>query len=924
MENRSRHRRALKLVAPFVLGAVAAAQGTALLTPVEDPASGLHVLVAASIREARFGCDEGDMQDLFDPLWVNGSLRPDPVAVVGSVEAVCRQRVVTADAQVDFAFNENRLRANGTVVGTATNIPLANPPIGRFSALAEVVFAFEVSSPIRVVLEGTTTGGYDVELTRGGATVFAGSVTAPTSLVLLAGTHLLRVGAGIDTNPSSPPAEALRSFDFALRVENDQGGLVRGERPPRSGGDLTDRTPPVVSSVTVDTAGGGTVTLSWQTNEPARSVLDYGVDSQLGVQLDLGPTYVRSHAAVLNGLDLDRTYHYRITVVDGFQNAATTPDDTFETLAPGSAQITGSRIAWQPLTLSFDGPLAWEGDDAPNPFLDFRLTVELTGPSGQTYSVPGFFDGDGDGGGAGSVWRARFAPDEEGSWLYSARFVEGPDVAVDLDPLAGTPTAFDGDTGSFVIDSVDPDAPGFYRWGKLEYVGGHYAKFRDGPYFLKTGCGSPENLLGFAGFDNTFDQGGLETSGLDNGLHRYAPHVLDWGPAGLGDPADPLFVSADTGVDSKGLVGALNYLSSQGVNSIYFLPMNLGGDGQETCPFVGYADTAFDKTHYDISKLHQWNLVFEHATRRGLHLHVVLAETEPENRTWLDDGALGVERKLFYRELVARFGHHLAIKWNLSEENVFPTGEIESFAGYLRALDPYDHPIGFHSFALPPSGDNPQWTAVLGDPRFSTNSIQSNLGDLGLHVERWREDSAAAGRPWIIGLDEITGGLTDTNSAEYRRRALYDVLFSGGHIEFYFGYFLLPLGGDLRVEDFRTREGMWDYARKARELMEAELPFQEMQPADELVVGEALLADGGGAEVFTKPNDTYAVFFPTVAATGTIDLSAAVGTFQKRWFDPHLGIFWGEPVPVFGGSVQPVGSPPVGQPDKDWVLLIQR
>ena len=44
-----------------------------------------------------------------------------------------------------------------------------------------------------------------------------------------------------------------------------------------------------------------------------------------------------------------------------------------------------------------------------------------------------------------------------------------------------------------------------------------------------------------------------------------------------------------------------------------------------------------------------------------------------------------------------------------------------------------------------------------------------------------------------------------------RRRALYDVYFSGGNIEWYLGYFPLPPGGDLRTEDFRTREEMWDY-----------------------------------------------------------------------------------------------------------------
>jgi hypothetical protein len=63
--------------------------------------------------------------------------------------------------------------------------------------------------------------------------------------------------------------------------------------------------------------------------------------------------------------------------------------------------------------LSFTGPNASETTASPNnPFLDYRLNVTFTGPSGQKYVVPGFFDGDGNGGGTGNVWRARFAPDQ--------------------------------------------------------------------------------------------------------------------------------------------------------------------------------------------------------------------------------------------------------------------------------------------------------------------------------------------------------------------------------------------------------------------------------------------------------------------------------------------------------------------------------
>lgn len=83
-----------------------------------------------------------------------------------------------------------------------------------------------------------------------------------------------------------------------------------------------------------------------------------------------------------------------------------------------TVDVAGTLKKWHPITVSFTGPYASETDVSPNPFLDYRLQVKFTGPSGQTYNVPGFFDGNGSGGSAGDLWRVRFSPDEAGTWSY--------------------------------------------------------------------------------------------------------------------------------------------------------------------------------------------------------------------------------------------------------------------------------------------------------------------------------------------------------------------------------------------------------------------------------------------------------------------------------------------------------------------------
>ncbi len=572
-----------------------------------------------------------------------------------------------------------------------------------------------------------------------------------------------------------------------------------------------------------------------------------------------------------------------------------------------SADIRGERAKWHPIELDFQGPLASESDLQPNPFLDYRLSVDFIAPSGAVTRVPGFFAGDGQGNGRGTIWRARFSADETGQWRYRATLSRGSEVAISLDPAAGSSMPIEGASGEFTIAPSPDNSPQFLKYGRLEHVGQHYMKFRDGPYWIKGGTDSPENLLGFAGIDGTQDNGG------PNGyfLHNYAAHVNDW------KPNDPLFSHATTGADSRGLIGALNYLGQQGVNSVYFLPMNLGGDGQDTYPFTGPNNTRFDKTHYDISKLHQWNAVLNHAQRQGIALNIVLSETEEANERWLDNGALGVERKLFFRELVARFGYLLAVKWNLGEENDFTLIELQKHADYLQAIDWSRKPIAVHTHI----NQFYRYGELVGDKRFSASSIQYDAQFAGQFVEQWRSNSANAGHRWVVDMDENTNGLGSDNTDERRKEILYDVLFSGGNIEWYFGYLSLPVGGDIDAGNFRYRENMWRQMRLAREMMQNELPFWRMNPADDRVVGDSDAY--GGAEAYVLEGESYAVYLPAANGTEVLKMGRASGNFKQRWFDPRTGQMIEARQSIAEAGPWSLGSPPSGL-GQDWVALVTR
>ena len=406
-----------------------------------------------------------------------------------------------------------------------------------------------------------------------------------------------------------------------------------------------------------------------------------------------------------------------------------------------AATVSGDLKVWQPVTISFDGPQTSETAD-PNPFLDYRLDVTFR-KDDKAVKVYGYYAADGNAGQTsateGNQWRVHFVPDEAGQWEYVASFHKGKNVAIAEDPKAGEGTAFDGEKGSIAIATADTNAPGFLSKGFLRDSGKGYLQFTGTKeYFLKGGADSPENLLGYADFDGTFDTEGLNREGEAKGkefIHHYQPHEKDWRP---GDP------SGKSG-KGKGLIGGLNYLSSQGVNGVYFITYNLdGGDGKDVWPWTDPKE----RFRFDCSKLDQWNIVFTHADRLGILLNNISQETE--NDQGLDGGDLGPQRKLYYCELVARFAHHLGWVWNLGEENTNTDEQRKAFATCIRKLDPYDHPIVVHTF---PGQYDKVYRPLLGYADFNGPSLQTN--DTHAQTVQWVTESAKAGRRWLVFLDEI-------------------------------------------------------------------------------------------------------------------------------------------------------------------------
>lgn len=578
-------------------------------------------------------------------------------------------------------------------------------------------------------------------------------------------------------------------------------------------------------------------------------------------------------------------------------------------------QLDGELKKWHKITLIFEGPETSEHAEA-NPFLDYKLEVTFKHPkSGKSYLVPGYYAADGNAGNtsanSGNIWKVHFAPDEIGEWLYSVRFVTDKWAAVRISNKLKSAGFMDGQTGQFAIQTSDKTGRDFRGKGRLNYVGERYLRFAEtGEYFLKCGSDAPENFLAYSEFDGTFHNDGHK----DDLVKTWEAHLNDWK---IGDP---------TWKEGKGkaIIGAINYLASKGLNAFSFITNNIEGDDKNVFPYVDY-DT-YDR--FDVSKLDQWEVIFEHADKLGMFLH--FKTLEAENQGLLDNGGVGLYTKLYYRELIARFGHHLALNWNLCEETgdwqdpprTFPVdvqGRL-TLAEYVSSIDPYQHHIVIH---------NGNWyTGIYGpNSKFTGASLQTNKEDFSNVHKRVLQilgEATDAGKIWAVACDEPGDAqhslLPDTENPAHdnaRKNGLWGAMMAGAWgTEWYFGY--KHAHSDLTCQDYRSRDLFWDQGKICLDFFKNnKVAFWNMRSQDDLISSE-------GDYVLANPGESYVVFLKN-GGNSALDLGNSETTYNVNWFNPRKGgnLTQGKIKTISGLGKQALGFPPK-EIDQDWVVFLTK
>ena len=574
---------------------------------------------------------------------------------------------------------------------------------------------------------------------------------------------------------------------------------------------------------------------------------------------------------------------------------------------------------WHTFTLDIEGPETSE-IAADNPFLNYRLSV-IFKHKDITQKVRGYYAADGNssvtGADTGNVWQVKFKPPKTGNWTYEAILEKGQNIAVT--ELSDQIQTIAADSGKFRVIDSDREAPDFRALGHMIAKDSYFYFPEKEQYWMKGGTNSPENLLGFEGIDGTYRLKKQDREGeaaIDSELHKFEAHNQDW------KTGDPVFRDGQ----GKALFGAMNYLAQKGMNSAYFLVLNIDGDGNDVWPYV--EPTNF--TQFDVSRLAQWDQLFQHMQSKGIMLHIVTQETE--NERLLDDGNTGTYRRLFYQELIARFGYHLALSWNLGEENGYAEwapppqsdDQRKMMIDFFSENDPYNHPVLLHTHSQT-ENRKPILDALLGYSGLDGLSLQqedrTQTADI---IRQWKKASKQAGNEWLITMDEIgrwdVGATTDEldpGHPSLRGDVLWGSLLSGAAgLEWYFGAH--QPHNDLSSEDWRQRDQLWDLTDIALDFFRTHVPWWQMESSCISKVNK-------GNFCLRQKGERYVLYLAQANKDNFLNISDDIGRFDIKWYNPREGgeLSVGSVLSVSQGENVSLGLPPDSQ-DKDWVVLLTK
>jgi peptidoglycan hydrolase-like protein with peptidoglycan-binding domain len=190
-----------------------------------------------------------------------------------------------------------------------------------------------------VTVQETTAPSVSISSPSNGATVSGSSVAltaTATDTVAVAKVQFEVGSTNIGTAATSSPYTTMwnskgvsdGSYTLYAVAENTSGYYAT------SSVSVTVRnSPPVITSIAASSTATSSATITWTTDEPASSLVNYGTTSSYG-NASSSVALATSHSITISGLTAGTPYDFEVQSVDAESNTATSSNQTFTTQSP--------------------------------------------------------------------------------------------------------------------------------------------------------------------------------------------------------------------------------------------------------------------------------------------------------------------------------------------------------------------------------------------------------------------------------------------------------------------------------------------------------------------------------------------------------------------------------------------------------------
>jgi hypothetical protein len=145
----------------------------------------------------------------------------------------------------------------------------------------------------------------------------------------------------------------------------------------------TSNPAPVISAVSSSNITGTSATITWTTDQPSSSLVNYGASTAYGSASPLNSTLATAHSVTLTGLTAGTTYNYQVASANSAGTTATSGNYTFATAsaAPVVSGVTATAISANSATI------VWNTDQASSSLVQYGTTTAYGSTSAQNSSL---------------------------------------------------------------------------------------------------------------------------------------------------------------------------------------------------------------------------------------------------------------------------------------------------------------------------------------------------------------------------------------------------------------------------------------------------------------------------------------------------------------------------------------------------------